>query len=60
MFSHCRKLYTQSTLCKRKGKLHLFVPSRAWSYTALLENKGEFDLGKEMKMLFVIVNRNIL
>lgn len=51
MFSHSTKLYTRSILRKHKEKLCLFVNTH--SYAVLLQNKREFDLGKEMKMFFV-------
>lgn len=53
MFSHSPKLYTTSILCKRKEKLHSFVNSSTHCYTVLLQNKREFDLGKEMKIFFI-------
>lgn len=53
MFSHSTKLYTRSILRKHKEKLCLFVNSSTHSYAVLLQNKREFDLGKEMKMFFV-------
>lgn len=53
MFSYSTKLYTKFILCKCKEKLHLFVTSSTRSYTVLLYNKREFDLGKEMKLVFI-------
>lgn len=53
MFSHSTKLCTRAIVCKCKEKLHFLVNSNVCSYTISLQNKIEFDLGKEMKMFFI-------
>lgn len=53
MFSHPTKLRTKTLFFRCKRETSLVFELNTLSYDVLLQNKREFDLGREMKLVFI-------